>query len=168
MTPALATSLPASDVYGIGATDPRAASTLFRDAIHADAAATGIGVGVLLSSVLLLALRDAQQLRLLSLALPCAVLGVGLVTAAAHAGSLMSIGSLPFYAIEGSNQMHVGHERDVSVALMRPPYALWGSESGARRIDDGALAARRRSLGVPRAGTLLARCAPLLHHHRRR
>lgn len=138
-----------------GGTDPRAASTLFRDAIHLDAAATGIGVGVLLSSVLLLALRDAHQLRLLPLALPCAVLGAGLITAAVHAESLMEAGSLPFYAIDGSNQMHVGHERDVPVALMRPPYAhwLWGSDSGPQRIDDSTLARWSRVERVHVRGT---------------
>ncbi|HSO33514.1 MAG TPA: hypothetical protein VLT33_13365, partial [Labilithrix sp.] len=126
-----------------GGTDPRAASTLFREAIHVDAAAAGLGLGVLVASVLILALRDGHQLRLLPLALPCAVLGTSLVSAALHAQTIMAVGTLPFYGMTGQTQMHVGRERDVPVTLMRPSYRhwFWGTESGPQPADEATRSA---------------------------
>ena len=121
-----------------GGTDSRDASTIFRDAIHVDAAASAIGLGAIVSVALILALRNDSQLRLLYLALPCAVAGAATFPAVMHARSIMEVGSLPFYGAHSPTAMHVGRERDVPVTLLRPPrkYWLWGSEGGPRPVDD--------------------------------
>jgi hypothetical protein len=125
-----------------GGKDDHAASTVFRDAIHIDAAAAAIGIGTIVSATLILALRTGNQLRLLLLALPCAALGTALVPAAMHARSIIDVGSMPFYGVTGQKQMHVGRARDVPVTLMRPPWGhwLWGRETGPQPIDEATQA----------------------------
>jgi len=118
--------------------DAHGATTVFHDAIVLDAAAAAVGVGAGVAAILVLALRTRHQLRLLPLALPCAMLGVVATSAVRHADALARIGSMPFYEVEGQKQMHAGRSRDVPVHLMRPPgYRFWsGLEDGPRPVSE--------------------------------
>jgi hypothetical protein len=119
--------------------DEHRATTLFRDVVLLDGAAAALGAGVAVAALLLLALRTASQLRLLRLALPCAMLGVVGASGIRHADSLVAVGAMPFYGVDGERSMHVGRERDVRIRLMRPPgRRFWsGMEDGPRPVDDG-------------------------------
>ncbi len=123
--------------------DAHAATEVFRDALVLDGLAAGVGLGAAIAGLLVLALRTSKQLRLVVLALPCAVLGVWAGSAARrHADAVAKIGSMPFYGVDGPSQMHVGRTRDVPVELMRPPgYRFWGGlEDGPRAVSDGVRA----------------------------
>jgi hypothetical protein len=124
-----------------GGTDSHAASTIFRTAVHIEAAAAAIGIGAVVSVTLILALRTDNQLRLLHLAGPCLLVSAALVGAAVHARSIIDVGSMPFYAAKGQKQMHVGRDRDVAVTLMHPPWRHWlfGSDDGPQPIDEVTL-----------------------------
>jgi hypothetical protein len=86
------------------------ATTVFHDAVLFDAVAAGVAIGAGVAALLVLALRIGHQLRLVALALPCAMLGVGSARAVRHADSLAAVGSMPFYAIEGQRELHVRRE----------------------------------------------------------
>lgn len=118
--------------------DEHRAATLFRDVVMLDAAAAALGAGAAVAALLLLALRTSHQLRLLRLALPCAMLGVAAASGIRHADALVAVGAMPFYGVDGERSMHVGRERDVRVRLMRPPgRRFWsGMEDGPRPVDE--------------------------------
>lgn len=130
-------------VYGTrkwawGHYDARWAAHAFHDAMLMDAAAAAVGVGAGLAAILVVALRTDNHLRVVLFALPCAALGLSLRSAARHADSIYAVGYMPYYEVIGQRDMHVGRERDVPVALMRPPQRIWifGMESGPQLLDE--------------------------------
>jgi hypothetical protein len=135
---------------------PRDAANVFRRLFFADTAAAAVSCGALFAAVvLLLKLREAR-----------AILAVGLVTlgaslalcssALSHARSLLAYRDLPFFVLRGRDDLHVGHERDVEVALARDPGRHWlfgWREEGPQILDD----ADQRAWHAPR--TIRARAA---------
>ncbi len=122
----------------------RSVDNLFRDPLRYDAAAFAIGLGVLFASILILALRKEGHLRLVPIALPCAILGLSLTAAQNHAESLHRVGELPFFTASGPREMHVGHELDVPVQLARPAQRYWWfgwrTEREPHPVDDATRA----------------------------
>lgn len=95
----------------------RLAADAFRDALVLDAAVVGVGVGVVLAAILVVAIRDAGHVRLLPLALLSVVLGGASYRAYAHARSVERVGVLPHFVVTGLAEMHAGREYDVPVEL---------------------------------------------------
>lgn len=95
----------------------RLAADAFRDALVLDAAAVGVGVGVVLAAILVVAIRSAGHVRLLPLALLSVVLGGASYRAYAHARTVERVGVLPHFVVTGLAEMHAGREYDVPVEL---------------------------------------------------
>ena len=115
----------------------RWAAVAFHDAVYLDAAAAAVGIGAAAAALLIVALRTANQIRLLGYALPCAMIGVALTSVKTHSESITSVGYMPFYGTTDERDMHVGRERDVKVALLRPAgrrFLFW-SENGPQPVD---------------------------------
>lgn len=118
--------------------DARWATVAFHDAILVDGAAAALGIGAAVAALLVLALRTEHHWPVLVFALPCAMLGLSLASAASHAKAIEAVGHMPYYEATGQRDMHVGRERDVAVRLVRPPRSRWlfGMENGPQPVDE--------------------------------